>query len=113
MTLPPTRRMRIEIQQGDDHPVRVPVYGEDGAAIDVTGWTARSQVRDYAGALLHEWDTAAGSIECGPEGVLLLTDDSTDWEWERGLFDVVAVAPDGTQVVPGAGSIAMRLLVTR
>lgn len=109
-----TRRVTITIKQGDDHPILIPVYGDGNDLIDVTGWTARAQLRNPdTGELLQQWHTINGSAVCDAQGVSLLTDQSTYWTWTRGVFDVIAVKPDGTQVVPGEGTIRMRALVTR
>lgn len=102
----------VTVQQGDDHPLVYPVL-EAGVPQDCTGWTAKAQVRDRKGDLLHTWSTTDGSAVCDTSGVSLLLDDSDGWEWTRGYFDIRATRPDGVRVVPVGGRISVKLLVTR
>ena len=109
---PPTLTVIVKIKQGDDSPLTFPVLVA-GVPIDATGWTAKAQVRTRTGDLLHTWSTNNGSAVCDADGVSLLTDDSTDWEWKSGVFDVVAVSPEGLQLVPVEGTMRLQRLWTR
>lgn len=111
---PLTRLMHITVQQGDDHPIVIPVVDEAGAVRDVTGWSALAVVRrSPSEPPLHRWSTAEGSAECGPGGVLLMTDDSDTWTWTRGMFDVRVTSPDGTREVPARGAMFVNGLCAR
>lgn len=102
----------VTVQQGDDHPLVYPVL-EGNVAQDCTGWTAKAQVRTRKGDLLHTWSTDDGSAVCDEAGVSLLMDDSEDWTWRQGYFDVRATRPDGVRVVPVSATITVRRLWTR
>lgn len=112
MAITTTQYTDVTVQQGDDHPLVYPVL-EAGVAQDCTGWTARAQVRTRKGDLLHTWSTTDGSAVCDTSGVSLLVDDSDEWEWRSGRFDIRATRPDGVRVVPVGGRIIVKALVTR
>lgn len=112
MVSSPTTRTDVEYQQGDDHPLVFPVL-VSGVAVNVTGWAAKSQVRNGDGELLRTWSTADGSAVCDAEGISLLMDDSLAWEWTFGYYDVAATSPAGVRVVPTWGKFVMRTARTR
>lgn len=66
---------------------------------DLTGYTARMQIRTDDGQLLEELTTGNGRITIdGPAGQirLLLTDTETSaYEWEQGVYDLELVSPGG------------------
>ena len=114
MLEPPTQRLDIVFQAGDDRPAVIPVVDAAGHARDVTGWTVLAVVRrDPGGPVLHQWSTTDGSARCGPQGVTLLTDDSDEWTWERGRYDVRATAPSGAREVVAFGTAIVRPLRSR
>lgn len=56
----------------DSYTIVVPVLDSTGAAVNVTGWTVKAQVRRSAAEpLLHEWSTAAGNAACTGTNVTL------------------------------------------
>lgn len=108
----PTRNTYLEIQAGDDHPLVFDVL-VNKVPQDCTGWTAKAQVRDRHGDLLHAWSTLDGSAVCDVAGVTLLLDDSDAWEWTHGYFDIRATSPTGIRVVTDAGPVKVKPLRTR
>src|SRR6202012_2274668 len=103
--------MKSVVKQGDDHPILIPVM-EGIVPVDVTGWTGTAQVYESRLRLLHTWSTNDGSAICGVNGVSLLTDDSIDWTWNYGHFDVVVISPDTSHRVPAEGIIEVKRLWT-
>jgi hypothetical protein len=80
----------------------------DGAAVDLTGLSVRSQVRESVGdpTVLHEWTTERGNVEVSTATVSTIVDgvatdvltaavalrvhpvESAAWEWRTGVYDV-------------------------
>jgi hypothetical protein len=73
-----------------------PIYDENNSLVDLTGWSARAQVRPnrWVGGLgvLHEWSSA------DPPANITLTnstvtihvdaDESSEWDWYVGAFQI-------------------------
>lgn len=107
MSNPEVATTRIRNKIGDDRPWRWELQETDGDALSAGQFTARAQVRNWPGGpVVHEWSTANGraTIETTGSGVngdptrwwvLLLVDDSRDWTWESGNFDLFLFDPDG------------------
>ena len=56
----------------DTFTIVVPVLDATGAAVNVTGWTVKAQVRrSSADPLLHEWSTTNGNAACSGTNVTL------------------------------------------
>lgn len=92
---------------GDDVPLQWELEERDGEALAAGQFSARAQVRrgGPGGAVLHEWSTeneraqfaSTPGTDGGPDRwwLQLLVDDSRDWAWERGEFDVFIADPQG------------------
>lgn len=107
---PRAARMDIVWQAGSDDPAVIPVLDEEGQPRDVSGWSARAVVT-HRGLVVHTWTTEDGSAECGPDGVTLLADRSSDWSWARGEYDVLVTDPQGeVREVPAYGVMRVRPL---
>lgn len=90
------------IQQGDDRPAVWNLTNPDGTPANVDGYSARAQVRERAGSdvVLHEWSTGAGTAVFSESTLVLKVDDSENWTWNRGVYDVQIVDPVGaTEVI--------------
>lgn len=80
--------------KGDQFDIHVPVLDEDGVAVDVTGYTAKAQVRrSEREDVLYEWTGAL--IECtGTEVVLhVLAAETSAWAWTDALVAIETYAP--------------------
>jgi hypothetical protein len=85
-----------EIIKGDQFDILVPVLDSDGVAVDVTGWTAKSQVRhSETEAVLHEWSLDEGNIDCAVDGVTLnvLASQTSAWTFTKALVSVEIYEP--------------------
>lgn len=109
---PPTTRMDITWQAGDDHPATIPAPGDDGQPRDLTGWSALVNVVDD-GRVVHSWSTELRTARCGPDGIVLLADDSEHWTWRRGRYDARIVSPAGVREVPVSGRMRLNPLRSR
>lgn len=96
------RRDDISYKIGDDRPIAWELLEVDGEALAAGGFHAYAQVRDRPGGLvLHEWSTKNDRAtltkvedDAGSRWyVQLLVDDSRDWLWERGSYDLYVVDP--------------------
>lgn len=92
-------RYELHIEQGATFG-RTLTWRSDGALVDLTGWTARMQVRDPAnddGTPLLELTTEDGRIILGGAAGtirLLLSAAETDaLDWSAGLYDLELVEP--------------------
>lgn len=73
-----------------------PITDPDGQPIDVTGWSARAQVRASLWlpeeSALHEWNTEGVDANATLEdSQLILTvdpDTSSAWTWWAGVYDI-------------------------
>lgn len=86
-------------------------------AINLTGYTAKLQVRDKAGGtMLFELSTENGRITIVPlTGTITLTisdEDTQAISFLKGVYDLVLSAPDGTKVRLLSGSVTVSLGVT-
>lgn len=98
------------IPQGSTWRRAWPILDSDtGLPQDLTGATARAQVRAYPSAELplYEWTIDNEGIEIDTENsriVLLTTPDvSNAWEWNYGYYDIVLteLSGDVTRIVQG------------
>lgn len=98
-------RVPLRIQQGATFRRRVTVAAASGDPVDLTGFTARMQVReDYpAETVMLEASTDDGRITVdGPAGVLWITVPPTATaalpRYGFGVYDLELVSPDGGDV---------------
>lgn len=76
------------------------VWKRDNVIVDITGWTARMEIRDkIGGILLYRLDTSNGRLTInGPIGMIGLNipaDVSSAWTWKSGVYDLELVDPNG------------------
>lgn len=103
------------IEQGDDRPFSWPITDQSGEPVDLTGYTARAQVRDTArsATVLHEWSTTAGNVALTDSTVTLLVRDSLDWTWDHGRYDLRVTDTQGNTEVIARGTVVLTAAVTR
>jgi hypothetical protein len=110
----------LTIEQGTTWQCRWPVADPTtGEPVDLTGWSARGQVRKWAGAepVLHEWSVDADNLTLGVDGYLSITVDpaeSSTWDWCDGRYDIELTDPNGTRVIRiAAGPVTVSPEITR
>lgn len=80
--VPAALYLEWELFKGDSFDLALPVLDKLNASVDVTGWTAKSQIRrSELEPVLHEWSTAAANIEVAGTDVVLIVDGTVTREW--------------------------------
>lgn len=90
----------LTLRQGIDSGYAWELVDTDGNPADLTGWTARSQIRthqDPTATLLHEL-TAEVDVPGSRVTVSWTAEESLGWEWRSGFFDVILTDPVGRPV---------------
>lgn len=92
-------RYNFQVDQGSVFDVSL-TYKVGGTAIDLTGWTARMQVRATvdSSTVLLDLSTANDRIRVGSGGLIRLVLDDTDTaalDWQRGVYDLELTNPTG------------------
>jgi hypothetical protein len=93
---PAATPIEITIIKGETYQIVLPVLDDDDALVDVTGYTARVQVRrSESEPLLHEWSSANGKASCSAVGVTLevLAADTAAWTWKDALISADVLTP--------------------
>lgn len=105
----------VVIHQGDDRPLVWTLADDSGASVNLDGYTAQAQVRTRpsAGTVLHEWSAVESNIVLSESSVTLKVDDSEDWTWRAGVYDLHLTDPLGTTQVVARGKITLIPAVTR
>lgn len=88
-----------------------------GVPYDLTGWTARMQVRERAGGLLYaSFKTDDGSIVLGTaDGTIRIKATAATtaaWAWEHGVYDLELVDPAAQVTRLLQGTVRLSLEVT-
>lgn len=116
----------LTIPQGVDWPgTDFPIIGPDGQPYDLTGCTARGQIRSKPGPsdLYFTWSTSPGegeglitlNVAASTLNVRVLAAESAPWTFTRGAYDVVVTnpaAPEGlrvSRVVEGAVTVSQEV----
>jgi hypothetical protein len=121
----PTLGFDLLIPQGVDWPgINYPIFGADGSPYDLTGCSARAEIRPFAGSdeLYFAWSTtpagAEGAITLG-SGVInlrVLGAESAPWSFTSAEYDIVLfnpAAPIGVQRSRVAmGAVTVSRMVT-
>jgi hypothetical protein len=85
-----------EIIKGDQFDILVPVLDSDGVQVDITGWTAKAQVRRTEHEpVLHEWSLDEGNIDCSADGVTLniIGSQTSAWGWTTARISIEVYEP--------------------
>lgn len=106
---------KLTIQQGDDRPVTWTLAETSGGEVNLTGYTVLAQVRAQAesSTVLHEWSTELGNAVISGASITLKVDDSENWPWTFGFYDLFLTDPLGFTIVPVRGSVTVIPAVTR
>jgi hypothetical protein len=105
----------LRIHGGDDRPIVWPIHDAAGNPVDLTGYTARAQVRATPVALeiLHEWSTDNTRAAILGSTVALYVDDSESWSWTAGVYDLHLIDESGRHEVIAWGRVTVLPGVTR
>ena len=108
----------LVISQGSYYERRYPILNPDtGLPLDLTGWTARGQVREAveSAAALYEWSVAESNLQllAGELVISVPAGDSSGWTWRRGRFDIELTDPSGKPGRVDSGSIQVDPETTR
>lgn len=107
---------RLSIDQGATFR-RALRWLKGGNPVDLSGFSARMEIRDKAGGmLLHRLDTEGGGISLGgAEGTIVLhipADVSAAWPWRTGVYDLELIEPTGDVIRLVQGSVQISPEVT-
>ena len=108
----PALEYDLAVEQGSTFRRSVPVLDDTGNPLDVTGWSARGQIRltFRDSAPVYELDiTVAGTnVE-----LVIPAADSSEWMWRHGVYDVELVDLIGHPTRLIQGSVTVSPEVTR
>lgn len=104
--------------KGDDFALELPVLDFAEQAVDMTGWTAKAQVRrSEVEPVLHEWTTEGVSPNATITGSTLVLDVvgdvTTAWPWTSAQISVEVTEPDGRAHTIARGTIRARAEITQ
>lgn len=110
MTSPPVKAA-LMIQRGATWSAYFPVFDPDAPTtpLDLTGWTARAQIRAWYGSTetLFSWPEDA-AVECTPEGRVYIhvgPTQSSAWTWDNGVYGVELLDPDENVITLAQGPV--------
>jgi hypothetical protein len=96
------------VLKGDSFDLVLAVLDASNVAVDVTGWTAKAQVRrSAADPLLYEWSAAEGNLTISGDEVTLnvIGADTAAWGWSAARISVEVTDPDGKPSTIAYGTI--------
>ena len=103
----------INIEQGSTLDIPVVWKSSDGVPINLTGYTARMQIRRTKAdpSILYELTTENGRLSIdGPQGKVTIripAADSAGFTWRRGVYDLEMVSGDAvTRLLEGAVTVS-------
>jgi len=115
--MPHLRTDDLVIPQGTTWEVQWPIQNADGTPADLTGWSARAQVRKALGSstVLYSWSLLAGNVTVagGSVSLRVAPEVSSSWEWYSGVYDVELYHPDGRVNRITQGRVTLDKEVTR
>lgn len=104
----------LRIEQGADYEVVVPVLDKSDQPIDVTGWSARGQIRRTVTDKDVAYELTEGlSLDDGRLMLSIPAAVSSEWDWRYGIYDVELVSPDSTVTRFLTGYVYVSREVTR
>ena len=110
----PVSRANLDIFQGSDYAATVTVEYVDGTPVDLTGWTAKAQLRngtaDCSPEVIHEIST---TITLPDQVVLSIPHDTTTTLKGRYAWDLDLTSPEDAIITVLAGAANVTAEVTR
>ncbi|GAA3136724.1 hypothetical protein GCM10010466_29430 [Planomonospora alba] len=89
---------------------------KNDSPVDLTGWSARLEIRDrHGGTLLHRMTSGDSSIGLAADGTISLhipAATSTAWKWLVGVYDLELITPEGEPVRLLEGPVTLSPEVT-
>jgi len=115
----PTTRHDITVNQGAEFTLNVQALNADRTVMDLTGYTAKMQVRDSKGGstIYMTASTAAGTITINaPGGIVMVNvgaDLTTPMTWNSGWYDLIVTASSTNvkRLVEGFASLSKEVTV--
>jgi hypothetical protein len=108
----PALEYDLAIEQGSTFRRSIPVLNDAGTPIDLTGWSARGQIRlTYrdAGAVYDlALEVSGSNVE-----MTVPAADSSEWTWRHGVYDVELIDVDGAPTRLMQGNVTVSPEVTR
>jgi hypothetical protein len=108
----PALRYDLVIEQGSTFRRSIPVLDDTSAPLDLTGWSVRGQIRrSYADpTVAYDLDltVASSNVE-----LVIPAEDSSEWTWRHGVYDVELIDVDGNPTRLMQGSVTVSPEVTR
>jgi hypothetical protein len=105
--------IKLKLKQGIDSGYRWPITDANKQPVDLTGYTAKCQVRsenDFVSTILAEMDTA---VHDSGVDVIWTAVQSFAWNFQKGFFDVVLIDPAGKPVqIVAEGEVFVNRVVT-
>ncbi len=109
----------LTLEQGEDFDLEL-TYSDDDGPIDLTGYTARMQVRETIDSPtpLAEFNTDGGGYVTidGPPGKIFVSvpaDTTSAWTWHYGVYSLEIYSPTGKKKRLLKGSFTMDREVVR
>lgn len=103
----PVTKISLSIYKGSTYRHKIDVV-ENAVAKDLTGYTARMEIRDAAGALLHTCTTANAELSVDPTGAVTIHIDGVDiyaWAFTEALYDLFVIDPTGEPYAVSWGAV--------
>lgn len=91
------------VRRGTDVQILFEYLNPDNTPIDITGWTARMQIRssEFSNTVLQELNTENNGIVIeGEDGKLTLvfTPETSDWEFSSGIYYMELYTTDDKEI---------------
>jgi len=104
---------KLTLTQGIDRGYAWPIEDSLGNSVDLTGWSAKCQVREEDSPTAKLLANLHAYIEGSRVIVSWTAEDSVDWNFTKGFYDVVLINPSGrpAQII-SAGTIFVDHSVT-
>jgi hypothetical protein len=110
----PVSRANLEIYQGSDFAATVHVEYIDGSPVDLTGWTAKAQIRRGPADCNETIDYEIGTTVQPPDNVILaIPHDATEDLCGRYAWDLDLISPEGIISTVLTGAAIVTAEVTR
>ncbi len=109
-------RYTVALNQGETSSLIFPVIDQYGAAVNITGWTGKAQIRTapHVPTVLYEWSATAGNLTIGSNSVTLrvAAADSSAWTWCVAVYDLILTDLSGNVYRIAEGEVHVDSAVT-
>lgn len=106
----------LRINQGEDWETAFPVIDSDDEPVDVTGWSARAQIRHGPfEPVLYEWSAGNSNVTLSGSTVTLKVSSavSSTWSFIEGSYDLELTDTLGRVYRIAEGPVKVRQEITR